>query len=133
MIADNSSISLSDWRERAAIEVYPGAELASPMSKPTRVADRTVTTSRNAICLLLSNGKTLSGSGDQKIRRWGTYGGFIRMKDIEMGQKLMGNVEGVQTVVHVTGIMWLDEEDVRLVELDTHEGRPYIAGGVVCR
>jgi len=137
VILDSSEVSLADWGSKPAIEVYPGAKLASPAvalkGKPVKVVKRTITTKRDMICLLLSNRRTLQGTADQKVCIWkagGTKG--IEMRCVKIGQKLTGAVDGVKTLVTVTGLMHLNDREERVVDFEIDGRHAYVAEGVWC-
>lgn len=131
MIADSSEIVLVDGTVKPAIEVSEAAVLTTPrVRRGTAVVAKKVENRGCVICLMLSTGKTLTGTRGQLVgfgpRRYKV------MADIEVGDRLTGYEGGTKTVVRVVGIEYHDWS-TRLVGIQTAGREPYVAEGVVCR
>ena len=131
MILDTVKVRVSDGSEVAAIDVLTGRRLLTPGRRSTPLKKREVHMSTAVLGLMLSNGRVLVGSWDQKCWCMKKLRCYRQMTDIEIGDRLIGLENGVFTIVTVTGIGCLTNIERRLVEfkMDT----PYVAEGVVCR
>ncbi len=131
MIADLALITLLDGSTRAAIEVTAGKRLVSAGKRSwTMVKDRQIRNSNSVLGLVLSNGRVLIGSWDQKVWCMAKIRIYRQMTDIEIGDRLIGCENRVLTLVTVVGISCLTDIQRRLVKLETRF--PFVAEGVVC-
>lgn len=106
MIADVALVTLLDGTRQAAIEVTAGRRLVSPGGgRWTMVKDRQIRHSNSVIGLVLSNGRVLIGTWDQKVWCQGKIRYYRQMTDVEIGDKLIGLENRVPTVVSVVGIV----------------------------
>ena len=139
MIADRSKISMSDGAHLPAMEVYPGREglLSFGLKQRwvnARVVDRKVESKPDVIGLILSNGRTLCGSPDQKVAVYCKKSiRFRELADITLGDRLSGEVAGMPTTVIVTGLLFYPKKEVRLVGFELDHGKSFVAEGVLCR
>jgi hypothetical protein len=137
VIADTAKVSLYDGTHLPAMEVYPGHQILSFATHRktirARVLDRKVENGQNVVCLLLGNGGKLTGTRDQMVAVYSDK--QIRFKplaDVEIGNRLRGEVAGVQVVVNVIGLAF-DTRPVRLVGFRLDGQKPFVAEGVLCR
>lgn len=113
---------------KPAIELVPGALVASTKYRRGTIITRRLIANREAVVsLMLSNGKTLTGTRDQLVYRCSKR--HRPMADIEIGDRLLGFENGVKTIVRVIGVSYHDSS-TRLVQLEVRE--PFIVEGVVC-
>lgn len=133
MILDTTKVTLADGSSKPAIEVYPGARIASDKKRRGVAVDgRSIEDRKETVSLLFTNGESLEGSRDQKVYTWKETGRYCKaMEEIELGDRVVGWVSGLMTVLHVAGIKYHGEAPRRLVEIQT--GQPFIADGVVVR
>lgn len=132
MLLDTVKVRLSNGTEMAAIDVLTGRRLVTPGGRrSTRIKDRQIRMSTSVLGLMLSNGRVLVGSWDQKIWCLKKLRYYRQMTDIEIGDRLIGLENGVSTVVIVTGISCMTDIERRLVRFETKA--PFVAEGVVCR
>lgn len=136
MIHDQAKVSLFDGKLLRAIDVDAGKLLLSfsPRMKPTQalVENRRIEERTDTKSLLLSNGQKFTGSPDQKVaaHRQKTVR-FVPLVDIEIGDRLRGELTGMPTILDVIGLAF-DPRPIRMVHLDTHD-RNFVAEGVLCR
>ena len=133
MIRDISRIMLTDGSTKAAIDVFPGARIASDKKrKGVPVEDRVIEEKNETVSLMFSNGDSIEGSRDQKVYVWSPKVRYCKtMEQIELGERVVGWVSGLMTVLHVAGIRYHTDAPHRLVGFRT--GQPYVADGVVVR
>ena len=132
MILDTSKVSLPDGTTKMAVEVYPGARIA--MDKKSRgalVDNRVIENKNETVKLIFSNGTALEGSRDQKVYVWTDKTLHCKkMEDVDLGDRAVGWVAGLRTVLHVAAIRYT-EAPHRLVGLTT--SHPYVVEGVMVR
>jgi hypothetical protein len=132
MILDTSKVSLPDGSLKLAIEVYPGARIATDKKRRGALVDDRVIENRNeTVKLIFSNGTALEGSRDQKVYVWTDKTLHCKtMEEVELGERAVGWVSGLRTVLHVAAIRYT-EAPHRLVGLTTSQ--PYVVEGVMVR
>jgi hypothetical protein len=137
VIADNAQIALGDGTTKAAIELFPEADVLTYRNQKfahATVVEKMIKTHDDVICLVLSNGQRLLGSREQRVcvshdrRAW-----FTKMADIEIGMTLRGQAAGVLTVVRVVGILYFSQRQTRLVEFRFAHKDCFVAEGIWCR
>lgn len=137
MIKDSALISLSDGSRLPAVEVYPGKSVLSFGPKhpvESRVVERKVESREDVVCLLLSNGKKLTGSRDQKVAVYRNANlRFTEMADVVIGDCLRGEEAGMPVILGVVGLAFDTRREVRLVGFDFDARRNFVANGVLCR
>jgi len=137
MISDLARISLGDGARMAAIDVFPGREVLSPIRDArvtkARVLSRNVSSRHDAIGLLMDTGSTLFGSPDQKVAV--CVNKTIRFRplgDITIGDVLRGEVAGMPITIKVSGIV-ANPKETRLVGFRLDHDKNFVAEGVLCR
>lgn len=137
MILDTSKVSLADGGWESAIDLQPGRELvsyhAAKMAR-TVVSDKKIASGSDVIGLVLSNGQKLCGTRTHQVAlyRNGRLT-FREFAEIKIGDVLRGERAGMPITVQVLGLLYFPRKDVRLVGLQTSNGRPYVAEGALCR
>lgn len=137
MILDSAKVSLLDGSQKQSIEVLPGHSVLSFVNgKATRaqVLNRAIETKTDIIGLVLTNGQKLCGSPDQKVAvyRRKTLR-YLALKEIFIGDHLLGERAGMRVVVGVTGLVFYPRNQARLISFELDRGKPFIAEGVLCR
>ena len=132
MILDTAKVVFADGTEHIAVDVLPGKDLASPTARITRVLDRKIEERSEVITLMLSTGTAFTGTRDQRVFHKGKRANHrCPLEDIEIGDFILGNVNGMPTSIRVIGIVFTSCRPRRVVFIQTM--RPFIAEGVVCR
>jgi hypothetical protein len=137
MIADTARVAMRDGTTKAAVDLFPQAQILTFRNQKlahTVVEEKKIQNHDDVICLILANGTRLLGSRDQRVcvcrdkKAW-----YSQMADIEIGTTLRGQAAGVLTNVKVIGILYFQKHEMRLVELSRAKNDCFIAEGVLCR
>ena len=138
MILDASKVSMADGSSQTAFDLLPGREVlsyhAAKMAR-TRVTNKTIGSGSDVIGLVFNNGQKLCGTRTHTVAVY-TRKGRIQFKefaDIKIGDTVRGERAGMPILVSVVGLLYFPRKEVRLVGIETANGRPYVAEGVFCR
>lgn len=137
MILDTAKVSLVDGSQKQAIEVFPGGEILCFMARKmarAKVLGRKIENRSDVICLILTNGQKLTGSRDQKVAVYRNSNVMFRpLADVEIGDHLRGEKDGMPVVVSVIGLSFDGNRPKRLVEFHLDHDKNFVAEGVLCR
>jgi len=137
MIADTARVAMRDGTTKAAVDLFPEAQIMTFRDQKvahTVVEQKKIENHNDVICLILANGTRLLGSRDQRVcacrdkKAW-----YVQMADVEIGTTLRGQAAGVLTHVRVIGILYFQKHQMRLVGFSRVNNDCFVAEGVLCR
>lgn len=138
MIIESANVTMLDGSMTRAMEVYVGKDVFSFVHarKPARatVRGKKVEPSTEIIGLMLSNGQHFFGSRNQRVAV--VHNKSVRFRplcDIMLGDKLRGERAGMPVNVEVSGLVFNDHKEMRLVEFELDHDKPFVAQGILCR
>jgi hypothetical protein len=137
MIVDTARVAMSDGTTKAAVDLFPEAQILTFRNHKkamTVVQEKKIQNHDDVICLVLANGARLLGSRDQRVcvcrdkKVW-----YSQLADIEIGTTLRGQAAGMLTNVRVIGILYFQKHQMRLVEFSRVKNDCFVAEGILCR